>query len=229
MSNFIPIRNLAEDEKPREKLTLKGKAALSDVELLAILLATGTVKKSAIDLAREILNKANNDLNQLARMTIKDLCTIDGIGPAKAITIIAAIELAGRKQASDAKAKAQITSSREAYDYIRYKLEDLTHEEFWIITLNKIGNVLGEHRISEGGLTITTVDIKKIFKIALADLATSIILFHNHPSGNLNPSESDINLTKKIQESGEILDIHISDHIIIANTGYYSFVDEKLL
>lgn len=229
MSNFIPIKNLAEDEKPREKLTLKGKAALSDVELLAILLATGTVKKSAIDLAREILNKANNDLNQLARMTIKDLCTIDGIGPAKAITIIAAIELSGRKQASDTKAKAQIKSSKQAYDYIRYRLEDLPHEEFWIITLNRANNVIAEYRISEGGVAATIVDTKKIFKIALADVASSIILYHNHPSGALEPSDADIKLTKKLKEAAIVLDIMVNDHLIISNSGYYSFADAGVL
>jgi len=229
MNNFISIKNLADDEKPREKLTLKGKAALSDVELLAILLATGTIKKSAIDLAREILNKANNDLNQLARMTIKDLCTIDGIGPAKAITIIAAIELAGRKQASETKTKKQIKRSVEAYDYIRYRLEDLPHEEFWVITLNRASNVIAEHRISEGGIAATLVDVKKIFKLVILDLASSIVLYHNHPSGALNPSEADKILTNKIKDAAKVLDITVNDHLIISNQGFYSFADEGLM
>jgi DNA repair protein RadC len=229
MSKFISIKNLAEDDKPREKLTQKGKAALSDAELLAILLGTGTIKKTAIDLAREILQKANNDLNQLARLSIKDLCAIDGIGPAKAITIIAAIELAGRKQASETKAKAQITKSRQAYDYIRYRLEDLPYEEFWILTLNRANTVISEYRISEGGVSATLVDLKKILKIAINDLASSIVLYHNHPSGSLSPSDSDKILTSKIKNAAKELEISVYDHLIISNTGYFSFADHGLL
>ena len=229
MSNFISIKNLAEDDKPREKLALKGKAALSDVELLAILISTGTRKKTAIDLAREILQKAQNDLNQLARLTINDFCTIDGIGPAKAITIIAAIELAGRKQASETKAKAQISKSRQAYDYIRYRLEDLPFEEFWILTLNRSNIVIAEYKISEGGVSATLVDLKKIMKIAINDLASSIVLYHNHPSGALIPSDSDKKLTFKIINAARELEITVYDHLIISNNGYFSFADEGLL
>lgn len=229
MNDVVSIKNWAKDEKPREKLIKNGKAALSNAELLALLLSTGTVRQSVIELARAVLGRFNNDLNELAKSSIKDLCKIDGIGPAKAVTIIAAIELAGRRKSTDVREKRLITSSKDAYNIVRNILEDLNHEEFWILTLNRKNSVIAEYRISEGGLTSTVVDQRKIFKIALDDKSTGIILFHNHPSGNNKPSEADNQLTKKIKDGGKILDISVLDHIIVTQTGYYSYADEGLM
>lgn len=229
MADFIAIKNLSDDEKPREKLVLKGKGALSNVELLAILLATGTRKKSAIDLAREILEKSNRNLDELAKLTVKDLCKIDGIGPAKAITIIAAIELAGRRQQNQARAVPKIKSSKDAYEILRHHVQDLNHEEFWLLCLSRSGAVIAEHRIGEGGITGTVADPRKIFKLALDQMATGIIVCHNHPSGNLSPSEQDKDLTNKIRAAGKLLDINLMDHLIITQKQYFSFADEGLL
>jgi DNA repair protein RadC len=229
MAEFIAIKNLSDDEKPREKLVLKGKGALSNVELLAILLATGTRKKSALDLAREILEKSNRNLDELAKLTVKDLCKIDGIGPAKAVTIIAAIELAGRRQQNQARAISKIKSSKDAYEILRHHVQDLNHEEFWLLCLSRSGAVIAEHRIGEGGITGTVADPRKIFKLALDQMATGIIVCHNHPSGNLSPSEQDKDLTSKIRAAGKLLDINLMDHLIITQKQYYSFADEGLL
>ncbi|MES2616566.1 MAG: DNA repair protein RadC [Bacteroidota bacterium] len=229
MSEFIPIKLLARDDKPREKLNTKGKAVLSNTELLAILISTGTTKKSAIDLAREILSKTNNDLNELARWSVKDLCKIDGIGPAKAITIIAAMELGGRKQQFTTVEKPKVKSSKDAYNLLRHSLQDLPHEEFWLMALSRSGMVISSRKVSEGGIAGTMVDPKRIFKSALDDMASGIIVFHNHPSGNLTPSEQDKQLTVKIREAGKLLDINVMDHLIIAGSSYFSFADEGLL
>ncbi len=229
MNEFISMKNWADDEKPREKLIKSGKSALSNAELLALLIATGTVNKSALDLARDVLARFNNDLNELAKSGIKDLCKIGGIGPAKAVTIIAAIELAGRRHAMEGREKKNVGSSKDAYLYIRKILEDLNHEEFWILTLNRKNRVIGEHKISEGGLTSTVVDQRKIFKVAIDDISTGIILFHNHPSGNKQPSEADNQLTKKLKDAGKILDISVLDHIIVTQTTYFSYADEGIL
>jgi len=229
MAEFIAIKNLSDDEKPREKLILKGKESLSNVELLAILLATGTRKKSAIDLAREILDKSNRNLDELAKLTVKDLCKIDGIGPAKAITIIAAIELAGRRQQTQARAIPTIKSSKQAYEILRHHLQDLNYEAFWLLCLSRSGAVIAEHRIGEGGITGTVADPRKIFKLALDQMATGIIICHNHPSGNLLPSEQDKDLTNKIKAAGKLLDINLMDHLIITQKQYFSFADEGLL
>jgi DNA repair protein RadC len=229
MAEFIAIKNLSDDEKPREKLVLKGKGALSNVELLAILLATGTRKKSALDLAREILEKSNRNLDELAKLTVKDLCKIDGIGPAKAVTIVAAIELAGRRQQNQARAIPKIKSSKDAYEILRHHVQDLNYEEFWLLCLSRSGAVIAEHRIGEGGITGTVADPRKIFKLALDQMATGIIVCHNHPSGNLSPSEQDKDLTSKIRAAGKLLDINLMDHLIITQKQYFSFADEGLL
>lgn len=227
--NTNPIKSWAEDDRPREKMELKGKSSLSDTELLAILISTGTAKKTAVDLAREVLNAAGNDLNALAKMSIKDLCKLNGIGKAKAISIAAAIELGGRRNATEHRQKKTISGSKDAYEYIRWRLEDLQYEEFWILTLNRANKVINEHRVSEGGVSGTVVDPKRVYKFALDDTASSIILFHNHPSGTLKPSSSDISLTKKLKEAGSLLEISILDHIIVCQAGYYSFADEGIL
>lgn len=229
MGEFIPMKDWNDDEKPREKMIRKGRASLSNTELIAILLSTGTINKSALDLARELLGKANNDLRQLAKWNIQDFCKVDGIGPAKAVTVVSAIELAGRKQLAESRESDVIQSSRDAYKRLRHYLEDLNHEEFWIMTLNRKNAIIAEHRISEGGITATIVDQRKIFRIAIDDKSTGIILFHNHPSGNIQPSEADNMLTRKLKEGGKLLDINVLDHIIVAQSGYYSYADEGKL
>lgn len=229
MSEFIPMKDWNDDEKPREKMIRKGRASLSNTELIAILLSTGTINKSALDLARELLGKANNDLRQLAKWNIQDFCKVDGIGPAKAVTVVSAIELAGRKQLAESRESDVIQSSRDAYKRLRHYLEDLNHEEFWIMTLNRKNAIIAEHRISEGGITATIVDQRKIFRLAIDDKSTGIILFHNHPSGNIQPSEADNMLTRKLKDGGKLLDINVLDHIIVAQTGYYSYADEGKL
>jgi DNA repair protein RadC len=225
---YTPINQWAEDDRPREKMLLKGKNSLSDAELIAILLATGTKDLSAVDLAKRIMTDAQNDLNILARMSITDLQKIKGIGPAKAITIAAALELGGRKKSGEIKQKA-ISSSRDAYDYFGPKLEDKSFEEFHVLYLNRANKVISEVQISEGGVAGTYVDPKKIYKLALEHGASSIILCHNHPSGGLVPSQQDINITQKIVAAGKLLEIMILDHIIVSIAGYYSFADEGML
>jgi DNA repair protein RadC len=226
MNEFVSIKNWGEDERPREKLIKKGRSSLSNVELLAILISTGTNNKTALDIARELLHKAGQNIQELAKWTVHDFCKIDGIGPAKAVTIITAIELSARKQISEGKTKLVVQSSRDAYGLMRHLMEDLNHEEFWVLTLNRKNGVISEHCISVGGITATIVDQRKIFKLAIDDKSTGIILFHNHPSGNQFPSESDNQLTKKLKEAGKLLDINVLDHLIITQNGYYSYADE---
>jgi len=229
MNDFVSIKNWEEDERPREKLIKKGRSSLSNAELLAILISTGTNKKTALDIAREILLKAGQNIQELAKWTVHDFCKVDGIGPAKAVTLITAIELSVRRQMSESKEKTVVNSSKDAYALMRHLMENLNHEEFWILTLNRKNGVISEHCISVGGITATIVDQRKIFKLALDDKSTGIILFHNHPSGNLFPSESDNQLTKKIKDSGKLLDINVLDHLIITQNGYYSYADEGAL
>ena len=223
-----PITQWALDDRPREKLTSKGAEALSDAELIGILLATGTKTKSAVDLGREIMQTADNDLNKLARMSVKDLCKINGIGPAKAITIAAAVELGGRKKTVQIQAKA-ITASLDVYNFIGPRLEDKQYEEFWAILLTRSNKVIKAVQISEGGISGTVVDPKKIFRFALEESASGVILCHNHPSGNLKASQQDLDITNKLVKAGEALEIKVLDHLIVSNEGYLSFKDEGLM
>jgi DNA repair protein RadC len=226
---FINIKNWAAEDRPREKLLLKGKSALSDAELIAILLGTGTTTLSAVDLAKNILQSAGNNLHELARLSIKDLTKIKGIGEAKAITIIAALELGRRRKELEQEEKPKIGSSRDAYEILKSELLDIPHEEFWILLLNRANRVIKKSQISQGGVAGTVADPKIIFKIALEELASGVILAHNHPSGNLNASQADIDLTKKLKEAGKLLEIQVLDHIIVAGQNYLSFADEGLL
>jgi DNA repair protein RadC len=228
-ADFLNIKSWAAEDRPREKLVLKGKATLSDAELIAILLGTGTSKLSAVDLAKNILQAVNNDLNELARLTVKDLMKIKGIGEAKAITIISALELGRRRKDFQAEEKPKIGGSADAFEILKADLLDIPHEAFWIILLNRANRVIKKHQISKGGVAGTVADPKIIFKVALEELASGIILAHNHPSGNLTASQADIDLTKKLKESGKLLDIQVLDHIIIAGKKYFSFADEGLL
>lgn len=223
------ILSWAEEDRPREKLLLKGKAALTDAELIAILIGSGTVELSAVDLAKVILQKAANNLNELAKLTTKDLMKIKGIGEAKAITIISALELGRRRKESEIVRKPRITCSQDGYEQIRPYLLDLPHEEFWILLLNRANEVIRPVQISQGGVSGTVADPKIIFKVAVEHLASAIILTHNHPSGNLRPSEADKELTRRLSAAGKMLEIPVLDHIIFTDGGYLSFADEGLL
>lgn len=226
---FLNIKQWAAEDRPREKLLLKGKSALSDAELIAILLGTGTTTMSAVDLAKKVLQCAGNNLNDLACLSLKDMMKVKGIGEAKAISIAAALELGRRRKESIADEKPKVGSSKDAYDHLKGDLLDLPHEEFWILILNRANRITKKYQISQGGVAGTVADPKIIFKIAVEELASGIILAHNHPSGNLNPSQADVDLTKKLKEAGRLLDIQVLDHIIIAGKNYYSFADESML
>lgn len=225
----LNIKTWAEEDRPREKLLLKGKSALSDAELIAILIGSGTPKLTAVDVGKIILADVSNDLNELAKLSVKDLTKHPGIGEAKAISIVSALELGRRRKETVATAKTRITCSTDIYNYIKPQLLDLPHEEFWIILLNRANVVMKKESISSGGVAGTVADPKLIFKKALEQLASSIILVHNHPSGNIKPSAADIALTKKMKEAGGFLDLPILDHIIFTDNDYYSFADEGVL
>lgn len=225
----LVIKSWAEEDRPREKLLLKGRAALSDAELIGILIGSGTTKLTAVDVAKIILSAVNNDLNELAKLSVNDLTKHPGIGEAKAISIVSALELGRRRKETASAAKTKITCSTDIYQYIRPQLLDLPHEEFWVILLNRANVVMKKLPVSTGGVAGTVADPKIIFKQAIESLASAIILVHNHPSGNLKPSSADITLTKKMKEAGAFLDLPILDHIIFADSGYYSFADEGVL
>lgn len=223
------IKSWAEEDRPREKLILKGRNALSDAELIAILIGSGNRKETAVQLSKKILSSINNDLNKLGKLTISDLTKFNGIGKAKAISIIAALELGRRRKDSESEKKETIKSSNDAYKIMLNVLSDLPHEEFWVVYLNRKNEVLKKENISKGGINGTVADVKIIFKHAIEQLASSIVLFHNHPSGSLTPSNEDIKLTKKIKDTGVLMDTPVIDHIIIGEKKYYSFADEGIL
>ena len=225
----LNIKQWAEEDRPREKLLLKGKNALSDAELIAILISSGNKTETAVELAKRILSSVNHDLNQLAKLNLNDLMQFNGIGEAKAISIAAALELGRRRKESTEEKKIKIGSSKNAYEAINDVLSDLPHEEFWVLYLNRKNEIIKRENISKGGVTGTVADGKIIFKNAVNLLASSVILCHNHPSGNLKPSEADIKLTKKMKEIGVIMETPVVDHIIVGNNNYFSFADENLL
>lgn len=225
----LNIKSWSPEDRPREKLLLKGTSALSDAELVAILIGSGTPKMSAVELSKKILLQGNNNLNELARLSVKDLMKIKGIGEAKAITIVAALELGRRRKEQDPEEKPKITSSKDAFDILKGEMMDLPKEEFWVLLMNRANRVTKKKRVSEGGVSGTVADPKIIFKLALEELASGIIVAHNHPSGNLQASQSDIDLTRKLKEAGKFLEIQLLDHIIIANQKYLSFADEGMI
>jgi len=227
--NKISIKAWAEADRPREKLLLKGKQNLTDAELIAILMGSGNRELSAVGLAQIVLQSTNHNLNELGKSTVADLEKFKGIGEAKAISIIAALELGRRRQLSDIREKPQIRSSQDAYREMAPIIQDLPHEEFWILLLNRANRIISRETISSGGVSGTMVDAKLIFNRALARTASSIMLFHNHPSGGLTPSQADISLTRKLKEAGKVLDTQVLDHLIISERGYYSFADEGKL
>lgn len=223
------IKQWAEEDRPREKLMQRGRHALTDAELIAILIGSGTRSLSAVEVGKLVLNSAGNNLNELAKFSMKQLMEIKGIGEAKAITIIAALELGRRRKAEEIQVKPKITSSKDVYEIVKPDLTDLDHEEFWVLMLSRSNQVKKKVPISKGGVSGTVADPKIIFQKALEELASSIILVHNHPSGNLQPSQADIQLTRKMVAAGKMLDLPVLDHIIFANQGYYSFSDEGML
>jgi DNA repair protein RadC len=220
------IKQWAEEDRPREKLLLKGKASLSNAELMAILIRGGTTKLSAVDLSKQILNHFNNNLHLVGKSSIAQLTKFEGIGNVKAITIVAALELGRRRQLIETKTRPKITSSQEAFSCVEGSMTDLHHEEFRVLLLNRNNQLLKIELISVGGVAGTIVDPKIIFSKALDHHASSIILIHNHPSGNLKPSEADLRITKKLMSAGMNLDIKVLDHLIVSENGYYSLADE---
>ncbi|MEY5040629.1 MAG: repair protein RadC [Bacteroidota bacterium] len=223
----ISIKNWDIQDRPREKLMEKGADVLTDAELLAIILGSGSAKESALDLAKKII-RVIGSLDKLAKASVNDLTKISGIGPAKAISIISVFEL-GRRRKSDAEIITKISSSNDAYQILKSNLCDLPHEEFWILLLNRANVPVKKIKLSKGGVAGTVVDVKIIVKEAINELASGIIIFHNHPSGNLDPSTADIQITKKIKEALLLVEINLLDHIIITPKSYYSFADEGRL
>lgn len=221
------IKDWAEDDRPREKMLTKGISALSDAELIAILIGSGNKDKSAVELSKEILHHQNNDLNQLGKISVKELTnTHKGIGPAKAISILAALELGRRRNQSEVMKLFSVTSSRDVYHYFHPLLSDLKYEEFWVAYLNQSNRIILRKKISKGGVSETAVDIRLILKEAIEHLASGIILCHNHPSGNNKPSCADDTFTKKIKEAARLMDIRVLDHLIVCEDCYFSYADE---
>jgi len=225
----ITIKAWAEEDRPREKLSIQGRRSLSDAELIAILIGSGNRTESAVELSKRILYTCENDLNQLARLSVSDLSRFKGIGEAKAISIIAALELGRRRKETISADLVQVGTSIDVYKAIVSRFRDLNHEEFWIIILNRANKITSSHLVSKGGQAGTIADPKIIFNMALENHAASLILAHNHPSGNLKPSQADLELTRKLRSAGKFLDIPVLDHLIITNHGFFSFADEGIL
>jgi DNA repair protein RadC len=223
------IKSWAEDDRPREKMLHKGNAALSDAELIAILIQSGTPEQSAVDLAREILKLGNHNLSHLGKLTLKDFQKVKGIGEARAITLAAALELGRRRQIGEGMEQKEISSSRAAADILIPLMGDLTQEKFCILCLSMSNKLIHYEFVSSGGVTSTIVDPKTIFKIALQHLTSRLIIAHNHPSGNTRPSAADRQITDKLKEGAKLLDMQLMDHIIIADKKHFSFADEGLL
>lgn len=223
------IKHWSDADKPREKMLLKGKDSLSDAELIAILIGSGNRKESAVELSRRILRSVSDNLAELSRLSVNDLMKFQGIGEAKAITIVAALELGKRRRSAEIIQRKSIRSSKEAFESVYALASDLSYEKFWIILLDQAQQILRIAEISEGGITGTVADPKKIFRLALETGATNIILCHNHPSGQLKPSQADTHLTQKIFSAGKLLDINVLDHIIVGRDDYFSFADNGIM
>ncbi len=221
-----PIKSWASDERPREKLILHGIGVLSNAELIALLINNGSKNKSAVDLAKELLQLGDNNLNELGRLSLKEFQKVKGIGVAKAISVAAALELGRRRQAGELVTRTKVQSSKDIADYLRIHFKDLNHEVFAVVYLNRANKIMNYEVVSQGGMTGTVADTRIILKKALEAKATSIVLCHNHPSGNLMPSKADEELTNKIKQASLLLDIKVLDHLIVSEEGYYSFADE---
>ena len=222
----LSIKDWAVEDRPREKLVKKGVQSLSDAEIIAILIGSGSRNESAVELSKKVLKLANNNLNELGKLNIPDLTKMKGIGEAKAITILAALELGRRRKVSEIITKKKITQSKDIFELFQPILGDLPHEEFWILLLNRSNRIIEKSKISQGGVSGTVIDIKIILKQAIEKLASSIILCHNHPSGNRKPSNADDSITKKLKKGADLLDIQVLDHIIVADVEYFSYADE---
>jgi len=229
MYKKLSIKEWAVEDRPREKMLAKGVRSLSEAELIAILIGSGNLEESAVEVSRRIMASVNNNLNELGKKTINDLQKFKGIGPAKAITIAAAMELGRRRKETEPDEKPKVVTSADAAKIFKPLLSDLPHEEFWVLLLNRNNLIIDKMLVSQGGLSGTVIDVRIILKMALDKLACSIILCHNHPSGNLIPSEADKDITKKIKEAGKHMDIPVLDHLIIGNDAYFSFADEGLI
>ncbi|WP_366184936.1 DNA repair protein RadC [Flavobacterium ovatum] len=227
-NNHFPITHWSEDDRPREKLMLKGKSALSDAELIAILIGSGSRNESAVELSKRILNSVGGNLNALGKLSLAQLIQFKGIGEAKAISIIAALELGRRRRAEDAVELIKVTSSKLVFEIMQPIIGELPHEEFWILYLNNSNKIISKRQLSIGGITGTLVDVRLVFKNALEIGAVSLILCHNHPSGTLVPSEADKNITRKLKTAGESLEVKVLDHLIVTENNYFSFVDEGI-
>ncbi|SHL17982.1 RadC family protein [Flavobacterium xanthum] len=227
-NSFFPITNWSEDDKPREKLMLKGKSVLSDAELIAILIGSGSRNESAVDLSKRILASVDNNLNALGKLSLSQLIQFKGIGEAKAISIIAALELGRRRRSEDAIELKKITSSKIIFEIMQPIIGELPHEEFWIIYMNNSNKVIAKSQLSKGGITGTLVDVRIVFKTALEMGATALILCHNHPSGTLIPSDADKQITRKLKLAGDSLEIKVLDHLIVTENSYFSFADEGI-
>ena len=225
----LSMKSWSQDDQPREKLLSQGKKSLSNAELLTILIRTGSKGESGLSLCQRILGDHQNDLYKLGSLSVKDLMQYKGMGEAKAITVVAALELGRRRQQAEMKEKKVIASSKDAYQYIAHRLQDIPFEEFWVILLNRSLKVIREVRISSGGIHATVVDPRIVLKYAIESLANSMILVHNHPSGTLRPSQEDKKLTSKLKEAGKFMDVKVTDHLIITDNGYFSFADEGLI
>ncbi len=226
---YLSIKHWAHDDRPREKMLTKGIQSLSDAELLAILIGSGTRDVSAVELSRRILADSGNHLSTLGKMSIAQLVKIKGIGKAKAVTVLAALELGRRRNYSDIPEKQQISSSKDVYDFFHPLLSDLSHEEFWVLFLNRSNKIMAKYKLSQGGVAGTVIDIRLILKPAIELLASGIIICHNHPSGNSNPSENDKRITEKLKSSASQMDIKLLDHIVVCENSYFSFCDENIL
>lgn len=226
----ISIKAWAEDDRPREKLLNKGKIALSDAELIAILISSGNDEESAVELSKRILiEAARNKLDILAKLDVNDLMKFRGIGEAKALCIVAAMELSRRRNEEQKEINHPVSTSADAYQVIKPFLLDLPYEEFWVMHLNRANKVIGKTQIGRGGVSGTVADVRLIFKSAIEHLASGIIIAHNHPSGALKPSEADMSLTKRVKEAGKMVDIILLDHLIIGEREFFSFTDEGLI
>ena len=225
----LTIKHWSIEDRPREKLMLKGTAALSDAELIAILIGGGSAKESAVDLSKRMLHSVQNSINELASLSLSQLMGFNGIGAARAISIITALELGKRRHFEQLEEKPMVKSSRAVFSLMQPIIGDLAHEEFWVLYLNNSNKILLKKQLSKGGLTSTVVDVRLIFKKAIEVASVGIIVCHNHPSGNFNPSAADTLLTEKICEAGKTLDIKLLDHVIITQKEYFSFADNAIL
>ena len=223
------IKDWALEDRPREKLLYRGIASLSDAELIAILIGSGNQEETAVELSRRIMENVKNNLNELGKLNVENLKSFKGIGDAKAISIIAAMELGRRRNHSSALEMNKITGSNDVACYLRPLIGDLQHEEFWALFLNRQNKVIDKQRLSQGGITGTVIDVRLVLKMAIEKHATSLVFAHNHPSGNLEASDADRKITKQLKEAGIVMDIPLLDHLIITQSGYFSFADEGLL